>query len=323
MTTIPFIDRLGEAIDAAIAEPSPHRLRSQPRRRTLLLAAAVAALAVAAVAIARVLSSPDELATHSIGCYAAADLGSDVTVVANDRAPVAACADAYRQMGRRVPALVACAGESSVAVVPGSDVSVCARLGLQPLPRGYAAWQAKRARLGKGILALEGSEDCISPSTLERGVGRFLRTQGWTGWKPEIQRPMAGPCGTVSGLDGGGRRSIEGSLDADRRIVIVSGTASRSTMSLLYGHRGLAPSLEDRSGTRCFTVGALTALVRSRAAAAGRSARVELAAPLPSTVSFADAREARYRDGCAILTDVHPARDGRSLVAVIPKARPQ
>jgi hypothetical protein len=321
MTTIPFIDRLGDAIDAAIAEPAPRRFRWQPRRRTLVLVAAVAALALAAVAIARVLSSPDELATHSIACYAAADLGSDVTVVANDRTPVAACADAYRQMGRRVPALVACAGDSSVAVIPGSDASVCARLGLQPLPEGYAAWRARTARLGRAILALEGAQDCIAPDKLSRSVRRLLGIQGWTGWKPEVQRPLAGPCGTVSGLDGSGRRSIGGSLDASRRVVIVSGAESRSTAALLYGPTGLARRLEDASGVRCFTIGALTALVQSRVAGAGRSADVQLARRLPSTITFGDGREGRYRAGCAILTDVQAARDGRNVVAVIPKAR--
>ena len=314
MTEIPFIDRLGDAIDAAIAEPLPRRVFSPRRRAVFVIAVAVLSLGAAAIAIAHVLSSPDELATRGIACYAAADLSSNVTVVANDGAPVAACADAFRRMGQPVPPLVACANGSSVAVVPGSDTSACARLGLEPLPAGYAASQAKVARLAQAVLTLEAAQDCVVPATLARRVQRVLDAQGWIAWRAEVQSPLPGPCGTVSSLDGSGQRRIEGAL-----VVRVSGAPARSTIALLYGRSGLAPSLEDESGTRCFTVAGLTELVQSRASSAGRSAGVELARPLPSTVTFADARQGRYRAGCAVLTDVHAASDGRSIVAVIPR----
>jgi len=319
MTEIPFIDRLGDAIDAAIAEPLPRRVFSPRRRAVFVIAVAVLSLGAAAIAIAHVLSSPDELATRGIACYAAADLSSNVTVVANDGAPVAACADAFRRMGQPVPPLVACTNGSSVAVVPGSDTSACARLGLEPLPAGYAASQAKVARLAQAVLTLEAAQDCVVPAALARRVQRVLDAQGWIAWRAEVQSPLTGPCGTVSSLDGRGQRRIDGALDASRKVVRVSGAPARSTIALLYGRSGLAPSLEDESGTRCFTVAGLTELVQSRASSAGRSAGVELARPLPSTVTFADARQGRYRAGCAVLTDVHAASDGRSIVAVIPR----
>jgi hypothetical protein len=271
------------------------------------------------MAIAHVLSSPDELATRGIACYAAADLSSNVTVVANDGAPVTACADAFRRMGQPVRPLIACANGSSVAVVPGSNTSACARLGLEPLPAGYATSQAKVARLAQAVLTLEGTQDCFVPLDLARRVQRVLDAQGWVSWRAEVQSPLTGRCGTVSSLDGSGQRRIDGALDTSRQVVRVSGAPARSTMVLLYGRGGLAPVLEDESGTRCFTIAGLTQLVQSRAASAGRSASIELAPPLPSTVSFADAREGRYRAGCAVLTDVYAASDGRSIVAVIPR----
>jgi hypothetical protein len=321
MTEIPFVAQLGDALEAAISEPHPRPLRRQPRRRVLVLGlGAAAALTLAALAVARVLSGPDELAARSVACYAAADLGSDVTVVANDRSPVAACAAAYRRMGVSVPPLVACAGSGAVAVIPGSDDSACTRLGLGALPAGYAASRAKVARLADGILALEASKDCIPPGELARGVRRLLDDQGWTGWTVELRAAGSGPCGSVSALDGAGRRRIEGALDPSQHVVFVFASPSRSTVALLYGRTGLARRLEDISGSRCFTVSSLTALVQSRVAAAGRAASVELAPPLPSTVTLADARQARYEAGCAILTDLGPAADGRDVVAVIPKA---
>jgi hypothetical protein len=114
--------------------------------------AAALALALAAIAVAHVLSSADDLATHSIACYAAADLGSDVAVINNDGPPVAACATAFRQMGRSVPPLVACANGATVAVIPGADPSACTRLKLKPLPQSFAA-SRRRSRA-----VLEGAE---------------------------------------------------------------------------------------------------------------------------------------------------------------------
>jgi hypothetical protein len=318
MSDIPFVNQLGEAIDAAITGPALPRRSRRVSRGALLVVAAAVALAVAAIAIARVLTSSDELATRSIACYAAADLGSDVAVIANDRPPVAACANALRQMGRGVPPLVACANGSSVAVIPGSGPSACAQLKLQPLPQDYGVSQAKVARLADGVLALETERDCVAAADLARGVQALLDEQGWAGWKTELQSPLDGPCATVSLLDGSGRRSIQGSLDATRHVVIVSGSAARSTMSLLYGARGLAAAIENESGSRCFTVDRLTALVRARAAAVGRTATVQLDPPLPSTVTLADARGALYDAGCAIVTDVRPAAGGRNFVATIP-----
>lgn len=265
------------------------------------------------------MSSPDELASQSIAWYAAPDLGSDVTVIANEGPPVAACAAALRQTGRKVPSLVACATDSSVAVFPSSDGSVCTRLKLQPLPASFAASQAKVARLAAGISSLEARGDCLSATDLVLSVQQLLDRQGWSGWKPEVRSPSAGPCASVSLLDGSGRRSIQGALDSTRHVIIVSTGAARSTMTLLYGTNGLAPVIERESGNRCYTVATVTALVEARATAVGRSARVELDPPLPTTVTIADARGPRYAAGCAIVTDVRPAADGRNFIARVPK----
>src|SRR5258705_7681403 len=148
-------------------------------------------------------------------------------------------------MGRTVSAMVACANGSSVAVVPGADASTCARLGLEPLPAGFAASQEKVAKLAQGVMALEGSQDCIRPDELARGVERLLADQGWAGWTVQMQSPSQGPCGSVSSLDGSGQRRIDGALDPIQKSVLVRGAPARSTMALLYGADGLAPSLEN------------------------------------------------------------------------------
>ena len=319
MTEIPFINRLGDAIERAIAAPQARRASWRLRRGGLVLVAAVVALAMAAIAVAHVLSSGDELSTRSIACYTEPALGGDVTVVANDRAPVAACAEAYRKMGQRVPQLVACATDSVVAVIPGSSLAACARLQLHQLPAGYAASQAKTAQLARAVMAVEGQQDCISPASLAHSVQKLLDEQGWTGWTAEVHSPLAGRCGTVIGLDGSGKRRIDGALDATRHVVIVSGEASRSTMTLLYSPGGLAPTLEDESGRRCYTIAELKVFVGARVGVTGRTATVTVGPSLDSGVSIAGRRGERYRAGCAVLTDVNAAEDGHNVVAVIPK----
>jgi hypothetical protein len=321
MTEIPFINQLGDAFDAAIADRVHARAPRRFGRGALVLVTAAFALGVAAIALARVLSSPDELATRGIACYAAPDLGSNVTVVPNGGPPVQTCANAFRRMGLSVPALVACAAESTVAVVPGLDASVCTRLHLQALPASYETSRARTAQLNRSVLAIEAEHDCVAPSELAARVQLLLNKSGWSGWKTVVQSSPAGRCGTVSNLDGVGQRSIDGALDASQRVVLVTGSAARSTMTLLYGPNGLAPALQNESGTRCFTVPALEALVVTRVAATGRSGRLETRPALASGTSLAGSRGDRYDAGCAVLTEVRSASDGWNVVAVAPRPR--
>jgi hypothetical protein len=203
--------------------------------------------------------------------------------------------------------------------LPSSEPSICTRLKLQPLSASFAASQAKVEHLAAGITSVEARGDCLPPGDLVRSVQQLLDQQGWIGWKAEVRSASSGPCASVSSLDGSGRRSIQGALDPTRHVIIVSTGAARSTMTLLYGANGLAPAIEQESGNRCYTVGTVTALVEERAIAVGRSARVELDPPLPRTVRITDARGPRYAAGCAIVSDVRPAADGRNFIATVPR----
>ena len=164
--------------------------------------------------------------------------------------------------------------------------------GHDPARRADSALPAETAHAGAG-----------PDSPFRKGPGRGC-----------LDRP-----GRVPRLDGSGRRQITGALDPDRCIVMVTASATRSTMSLLYGPQGLARSLEDMSGTRCFTISRLEALAGARARAADRAANVQVVPPLGRNVTLADSRNDRYQAGCAIVTDVHPAADGRNIVVEIPK----
>jgi hypothetical protein len=77
-------------------------------------------------------------------------------------------------------------------------------------------------------MAREAQQDCPSPKALARSVQGLLDEQGWTGWTAEVQAPLAGPCATVTGLDGSGQRRIDGGAERRTRA-----GASRSSFSLI------------------------------------------------------------------------------------------
>ena len=228
MSTIPFVEQLGDAIQAAIADPAVAR-RHRARRRLVVAVAALLLLA-GSLAAARLLNEPGKLATASIGCYEDAAMRGGVTIIwPGDRAPVEACAETFREAGQPVPPLVACAYNGAVAVLPGADQSVCQRYALEPLPPGYAPALGKVAELEKAILAIEGEADCLPPEALARRLQQLLDRSGWTGWTTWLRPDVSpGPCGSVSNLGGGGRRGIAGSLDeAGHRVMIFGGPPRR------------------------------------------------------------------------------------------------
>jgi hypothetical protein len=321
MSEIPFVTALGNALDAAISAPAQRRFHV-PRRRLTLVAVALIVLATGGLAAAHFLAGPEKLASNSVGCYDRASLDADVSVPNGVASPLEACAAVYRAEGQPVPPLVACAGKGAVAVFPGQGDAVCRRLGLAPLPPGYALARQRVATLQTGILALEGAADCTPPPQLAQRVQALLDSSGWTGWRTRLRLDRSsGPCGSVSGLGGDGRRSIAGSLDADRRLVMVVGAPNRSTERLMYGPNGLAPRIEDVSGTRCLSLDGMKAEAAALAAPSGRDVSFNLTTGRPANEEFGDAREQRYQAGCTVATDVTAAPDGRGLVVTLLRRR--
>jgi hypothetical protein len=307
MSQIPFVDRLGDAVERAAATRIAGR-RGRLRRRAGIGALGLALAASGVAAASGVFSTPEQLAAGSVGCYEQADLEGDVAVLAaGDQTPISTCA---RVLGTDEPR-VACAARGHVAVLPGGP-GACDAAGLAPLPAGYAPARLRVNTLARRVIALEAAADCIPPRELASRVQRLLDRSGWAGWRTQLRLDVQdGPCGSVSGLGGDGRRTIEGALDPDARHVMVFGGASRSTTELLYGAGGLAPRLQDASGERCFTRAGLEAMARRLA---GRA--------LTFTTGVVNgeptgARGRRRAEGCAIVSDVYPAADGRGVVVAI------
>jgi hypothetical protein len=323
VSTIPFVERLGDAIQAAIADPAVARRRRRRMRRRLLLAVAALLLLGGSLAAAELLNEPEKLATGSIGCYQDAGMRGSVAIIwPGGRTPVEACAEAFREAGQPVPPLVACAYNGAVAVLPGHDQAVCQRQALEPLPPGYAPALGRVAELERAILAIERGADCLPPPVLARRVQRLLDRSGWTGWTTWLRLDVSpGPCGSVSGLGGGGDRSIAGALDEAGHRVMVFGAPPRSTDDLLYGPGKLAPALMDESGERCYDPDELAGHVRRRVAAVARGRSVTIEHRAEGGADLFDARGARLEAGCAVVSDVGPAGNGRDLIVTIVRKR--
>jgi hypothetical protein len=318
MSEIPYVNRLGDELERAIRRPA-----RSPRRRRLGLLALAGALLVSGSALAAGLLSGDvEMqAAAQIACYDGADpdFSGSVAVVPPEAgsataSPVELCRRALDPAHRGM-SLVACGKEGSVSVIPGRRPSDCAAAGFAPLDPAYARARARLARLERRILAIETSSDCIARDELVRRIQRLLDRTGWTGWTAETYRLGDGPCGTVSGLGGDGRRYISHGLDAIGHRVLVARAAPRRVTDLLYSaERSLLAPLFAESGAECFTFGDFRERVQEVFAAKGLSASVRRTTmPRGTSLGDEDGRWTRYKQGCAVLAGGEPGDDPDSV----------
>lgn len=225
MSEIRYVDRLGDAIEAAAWRRIAAR-RSRIRR-LLVGVTGAAVLGASVTTAAAILDDSQKLAAGGVYCYDTADLdGGADAILAGDRSPVAACA---AEIGRTEPR-VACSDGETVAVVPGRSPATCARLGLAPLPATYQSARERTAAFAEGVRAIEASARCIPPDELARRVQALLDRSGWSGWTTWLRLDVSdGPCGSVSGRNGDGTTSVEPSLDVDGRRVMIFGGPPRSS----------------------------------------------------------------------------------------------
>jgi hypothetical protein len=321
MSEIPYVNRLGDELERAARRAQPARSR---RRRRLALFALAGALLVSGSALAAGLLSGDveSQATAAIACYDGADpdfSGSNAVVPPEagsaSASPVDLCRAALDPGHRDMP-LVACGTSGSVAVIPGRDASDCTAAGFAPLDPAYARARARVAQLERRILAIETSVDCIARDELVRRVQRLLDRSGWTGWTAQRHRMGAGPCGSVSGLGGGGQRFISHGFDAIGRRVLVSRAYPRRITDLLYSaERSLLGPLFAESGAKCFTFERFRERVREVFAAEGVSTTVRrISFPRNASLGDEDGRWTRYKQGCAVLAGGGPGDDPDSAV---------
>jgi hypothetical protein len=334
MSQIPFVDRLGDALEAAAADHTARqrRVRRRVRRAGTLALAAVLAVA-GTVTAAELLSEPERLAATEVDCLYDPATGGGVGIHPGAQDPVAACRaflagpgktlvnDGSLPAGAATP-LVACVRSdlAKVVVIAGSQ-GACERHRLDPLPGAYDPAREKVAKLERDLRAIEASAACIPPKVLARRVQALLDRSGWTGWRATLRPDLSdGPCGHVLSLSEGGRRTLE--LVPDSRQLLVVGEQPQAAVDLLSR---LSQELAEESVTRCLTADALKARVRQRLAPTGRKVSFRVAEALPgkyddggAAARYGDGRAtARYAAGCAVLEKLGPAANGRDLVALI------
>jgi hypothetical protein len=328
MSQIPFVDRLGDAIDAAVADqktrPTATSGRTRRRGRRLALLAAAAVLAAGGtVAAARILTAPEKLAATEIDCYYDPVQGGGIGINPRDQDPVTACAEHLARHGddrdRPAPAsLIACVRPEvgKVVVIAGTQGD-CERHALDPLPTAYGPAREKVAKLERDLQAIERGADCIPPQELARQVQALLDRSGWAGWSTSLRPDRSdGPCGHVlDPSETDGRALVP---DPHNRQLAVWGEPPAATIALL---NELSPALAKESVTRCFTLDRLKAHVRQRVAPTGRQVTFKVFRTLLPGKQLTGSAGARYAAGCAILEKVGPDPNGHDLVALIHKKR--
>jgi hypothetical protein len=318
MSEIPFVNQLGDALDAAIARPArtPRRFRLGRRRH---LAVALAALTVAGggAALADRLTDPAELGLGGIACYSGPGKSGDVAIVGlgdPGRSPLDICADAMSSEGLTESDLIACSEGTGIVVLRRERGSGCRAMGFTPVPAAYAPSRERVASLRDRAVALEERAGCVPPRELARRLRTVLRAASWAGWRAVI-RGGEGPCGRVSGIGGSDARTLT-HLNPGPRTLGVYGGMSLKLEHVLFGSESAGVRLIDSSGERCFTLAELEdharrVLAEARLPISFRVRRV------PANQGVMPPRGDLYERGCAVSAGPFPIfREGRTEVGV-------
>ncbi|HEV2999216.1 MAG TPA: hypothetical protein VGW75_00650 [Solirubrobacteraceae bacterium] len=315
MSEIPFVHRLGDAIDDAISAPERARRRRRRRPRYGGLAVAILLLGAAGVTAAAILDDPETLAVNAIGCYDGTSLDANTTVLSADgRPPTDVCREV---LGSGDAPLAACSNGEAVAVFRG-DRRTCERLGLKPLPPGFAPARAKVAALSTRLRAIERRGDCIEPERMAREARAVLERSRWRGWRVVVRGGDGGPCAWIHLPGGGTATRLSGSLDVDRRRLAVSTGPPRSLFRRLYGEGAAAGRLLDASTERCLTIAGLRRAARRELARTRRSVGFRLeAGPMPPSEGLEPPeRQRRFEEGCAVFAGLAPVYPRSRRIAI-------
>jgi hypothetical protein len=326
MSEIPFVERLGDALEEAFAAERARKARRRPwwRHPRVLVAFAVVAIGSGAVA-ARTLLSSSALAIHPVECVAGTNFKGDISFLENTAgSPVQICA---RTMHVPAAKLVACAGGryTYVSVFYAIGRNQCQRLGLRPLPGSYRDAQHRVRRLAHELTALQASAYCIPPPTFASKAQKILDRLGWSGWRVQAGATVHEEANVIGGgdcavLPGGAYApnppDIMYALDADHRVLSFD-LGPPPTLTRLV--QSLALSIEHRTASRCASADALRRYVTRRLGRHHLAAAYAVTAE-PQGEVFDDGpdagRQARYEQGCPMVALLRTAAGNLRLVDV-------
>jgi hypothetical protein len=322
MSEIPFVNQLGDAIDAAIARPAPApRRRRFGRRRHLAVALAALAVAGGGAAIAEMLHDPVEIGFGSVECFERTVPKGNVAVIADPtKSPVDLCATSLRETyaGLEARDLIACSSvRRGVVVVVRGDRGSCRARGLAPLPASYTLGRRRASKLQELVQRVDLKADCVAPREFARRLTRRLRAAGWSGWRAVPPGGADGPCGRVSVPSGKALLgSIGSEVDGQRRTIQVHTAFPLHLERMVYDAGSPGATLFEGSWARCFTVAGLERHVRERLAAARVPIRFTVHA-LADGVGIQPPGGDRYADGCAVFGGASIRRsEGRTEILV-------
>jgi hypothetical protein len=318
MSEIPFVNQLGDALEAAIAKPSrAPRLRRFGRRRYLAAALVALTAACGGAAVATLSTDPVEIGFGNVACFERTEPSGDIAIISDPtRSPVDLCATSLPSLGFEARDLIACQwpGHGVVVVVRG-DRGGCANRDLAPVPASYGRARRRAVRLQALAMEFERGAGCLAPPEFARRLTAKLRAGGWAGWRA-VTRGGRGPCGRVSVPNGSTLLgSIGSSVDATRRTIAIKGRATIELEQVIYGADSPGVSLFDSSGERCFTMAELERHVRRVLAPAPAPLRFRHGS-LPPDQGIESPRGDRYAEGCAIYVGAYPAFPAGETVVV-------
>jgi hypothetical protein len=303
MSEIPFVNQLGDALDAAIAKQPARapRIRRLGRRRYLAVALAALTVGGAGAAVATLSTDPVEIGFGAVGCFEGQDVDGGAAVTSDpNREPVEICADVLAGQGLTATDLIACHWEGhGVVVMPHEGRRSCAALELAPLPPSYTGARLRASRLQAVAVEFERDAGCLAPGVFARRLTAELRRRGWTGWRA-VADGGGGPCGRVSVPTGSSLTgSIGPAVDAGSRTIDVKGRAPLRLELMLTQPGSPGSRLFDTSGERCFTLAGLEKHVR-RVLAFAKAPINFRSGSLHSYAEVTGPRGDRYTEGCAI-----------------------
>ena len=319
MSEIPFVHRLGDALERAVAKELAsgrqnarglRRLRLRSGRGRLLLV--LAALGLAGGALAATLRGPNPVGAAQVSCSAGT---SDTApgpegLSLNGLSPVAACLHEFRREGvvsmtRPGVRFVVCQQAVWLVHVMVADgrANQCRRLGLRPLPSGYSRATTRVAVLERALGRLQQGHDCIPPAVLLSEIRGLLGRLAFTGWRPELAPPSpstsTGHCAQFPGSDTQPSDPYL-ALNPTRRVVVV-GTGPPLSIE---GLRDVGlPRLSSQSGSRCLSLNDAMTLARQALAHPGWRVSFALSRELLGQ-QFNAARQRRYDANCTVVVDV-------------------
>jgi len=333
MSEIPFVNQLGDAIEAATSAPRTRSAwwrRHRPRRSATAIVVIVTlggCGVLAGTLASHLLSANNATVLASNGqfnCYKTASLTVNTGYYDLDGCSlIQACTRLRRQAGWPTVALVACGdGALGAAVIPSSGPGSCKRAGLPPLPARYYSELAKVQVLHKRLEVLQASANCIPPAQMARRAQKVLAQTGWSGWHAVFSNyggRLNEPCGSVApeptdpqigGAD----------LDPLDHTLQVGAQPYPSTLKLLTPSR--EATLGKSYDIRCESVAGVRAVMHRYLRGTGRPVDISVTrAPKASVLAKHWVQGARWNKllaaGCVIFTGIQADSGGYNVVATV------